>query len=116
VLLTPAPHAGGRLALPAPASRCAPRNVKRFREGLVFKAHRILYPSTLGLREIKKRRSASRRCRANMAHTRHSGLGLPVKVLKILQEVPSSLVDAAGSCANRGGLVFEAHRLLYHSA
>jgi len=30
--------------------------VKRFRGGLVFKAHRPLYPSALGLRVIKKRR------------------------------------------------------------
>jgi len=28
------------------------RNVKRFRGGLVFKAHRLLYHSTLGLRVI----------------------------------------------------------------
>ena len=33
------------------------RNVKRFRGGLVFKAHRLLYHSTLGLRVIKKKRS-----------------------------------------------------------
>jgi len=32
------------------------RNVKRFRGGLVFKAHRLLYLSTLGLRVINKRR------------------------------------------------------------
>jgi len=32
------------------------RNVQRFRGGLVFKAHRLLYHSTLGLRVIKKRR------------------------------------------------------------
>ena len=31
------------------------RNVKRFRGGLVFKAHRLLYHSTLGLRVIKKK-------------------------------------------------------------
>jgi len=31
------------------------RNVQRFRGGLVFKAHRLLYHSTLGLRVIKKR-------------------------------------------------------------
>ena len=31
------------------------RNVKRFREGLVFKALRLLYHSTLSLRVIKKR-------------------------------------------------------------
>ena len=32
------------------------RNVKRFRGGLVFKAHRLLYHSTLGWRVIKKKR------------------------------------------------------------
>jgi len=32
------------------------RNVKRFRGGLVFEAHRLLYHSTLGLRAIKKRK------------------------------------------------------------
>ena len=30
------------------------RNVQRFRGGLVFKAHRLLYHSTLGLRVVKK--------------------------------------------------------------
>jgi len=33
------------------------RNVKRFRGGLVLKAHRLLYHSTLGLRVIKKKKS-----------------------------------------------------------
>jgi len=32
------------------------RNVQRFRGGLVFKAHRLLYHTTLGLSVIKKRR------------------------------------------------------------
>ena len=32
------------------------RNVKRFRGGLVFKAHGLLYHSTLGSRVIKKER------------------------------------------------------------
>ena len=32
------------------------RNVKRFRRGLVFKAHRWLYHSTLGSRVIKKKK------------------------------------------------------------
>jgi len=32
------------------------RNVQRFRGGLVFKAHRLLYHSTLGLRVIKKKK------------------------------------------------------------
>ena len=31
-----------------------PRNVKRFRGGLVFKAHRLVYHSTLDWRVIKK--------------------------------------------------------------
>ena len=31
------------------------RNVKRFRGGLVFKAHRLVYHSTLGWRIIKKK-------------------------------------------------------------
>ena len=34
------------------------RKVKRFREGLVFKAHRRLYRPTLGSRVIKKKKSA----------------------------------------------------------
>ena len=33
------------------------RNVQRFRGGLVFKAHRRLYHSTLGLRVIKKKKT-----------------------------------------------------------
>ena len=31
--------------------------MNRFRQGLVFKAHRLVYHSTLGLRVIKKQRS-----------------------------------------------------------
>ena len=34
---------------------CCRRNAKRFRGGLVFKAHRLLYRSALGLRVIKKK-------------------------------------------------------------
>jgi len=34
--------------------------VKWFRGGLVFKAHRLLYHSTLGLRVIKKKRKKRR--------------------------------------------------------
>jgi len=33
--------------------------VKRFRSGLVFKAHRLLYHSTLGLRVIKKEKKGT---------------------------------------------------------
>jgi len=36
------------------------RNVKQFRGGLVFKADRLLYHSTLGLRVIKKKKKKGR--------------------------------------------------------
>jgi len=36
--------------------RVGGRNVQRFRGGLVFKAHRLVYPSTLGLGVIKKKK------------------------------------------------------------
>ena len=32
------------------------RNVQRFREGSVFKAHRLLYQSTLGSRAIQRKK------------------------------------------------------------
>ena len=32
------------------------RNVERFQRGLVFKSHRLLYHSTLGLRVIKMKK------------------------------------------------------------
>ena len=35
------------------------RNVKRFRGGLVFKAHTLLYRSTPGLRVVKKKRKVT---------------------------------------------------------
>ena len=40
------------------------RNVKRFRGGLVFKAHRLLYHSTLGLEVIKKKKKPDKGLRA----------------------------------------------------
>ena len=36
------------------------RNVQRFRGGLVFKAHRLVYHSTLGWRVIKKKNARPR--------------------------------------------------------
>jgi len=49
-------HATDVLGVPLPrGSRLSvKRNVKRFRGGRVFEAHRLLYHSTLGLRVIKK--------------------------------------------------------------
>ena len=38
----------------------AQKNVKRFRGGLVLKAHRLVHPSTLGWSVIKKKRSVAR--------------------------------------------------------
>jgi len=35
------------------------RNLQRFRGGLVFKAHRRVYHSTLGLRVIKKKKNTA---------------------------------------------------------
>ena len=34
------------------------RNVQRFRGGLVFQAHRLVYHSTLGLRVMKKKQKS----------------------------------------------------------
>ena len=48
-----------------PASRVIKRRKKkRFRGGLVFKVHRLLYHSTGGLRVIKKKKKKGRRSRS----------------------------------------------------
>ena len=39
------------------------RNVQRFQGGLVFKAHTLLYHSTLGLRVIKKKKKKKKKMR-----------------------------------------------------
>jgi len=51
------------------SARDGARNVKRFRGGLVFKAHRILYHSNLGSRIIKKG--------GTLRGAEHGGGGLP---------------------------------------
>ena len=48
------PQAGGEGAHP----QLLQRNVQRFRGGLVFKAHRLVYHATLGLRVIQRERGA----------------------------------------------------------
>ena len=45
------------------------RNVKRFRGGLVFQAHRWLYHSTLGSRVIKKKRKTPYRFNLSVCFT-----------------------------------------------
>jgi len=47
-------------------------NVQRFRGGLVFKAHRLFYHSTLGLRAIKKKKKQLDR-RQPLLHQRRRG-------------------------------------------
>ena len=51
------------------------KNVQRFRGGLVFKAHSLLYHSTLGLRVIKKKRSVASRSRAVCREVGHWKMG-----------------------------------------
>jgi len=50
------------------------RNVKRFRGGLVFKAHRLVYHPTLGSRVIKKKEEEVRYPQFMTAHTMDRGL------------------------------------------
>ena len=50
------PWAGGGWLCVRASSLLLHRNVQRFRGGLVFKAHRLVYHSTLGLRVIKKKK------------------------------------------------------------
>jgi len=95
-----------------------------FRGGLVFKAHRLVYHSTLGLRVIKQKKVygfardawtskellvLSTRGRANMAHIRQprpgSGLGFQTKALKNFEGVPSSLGSRAPLRSEEGSYV-----------
>ena len=92
------------------------RNVKRFRGGLVCKAHRLLNHSTLGMRATKKTNSVGGglqvsawwrhgRMRACSPATSPCSTGEPTQ--------PSSLYRNVKRF--RGGLVCKAHRLLNHS-
>jgi len=80
--------------------------LRGFRGGLVFKAHSILYHSTLGLRVINKKRKKKKksslcekccggRSRVNSAHITQSrpdsGPGFQVKALKTFYVVPSTI-------------------------
>jgi len=72
--------------------------VKRFRGGLVFKAHRLVYHSTLGSRVIKKKKDLGWRVTKNSR-------------LESNKEEKEGLV--VGVPSFRGGLVFKARRLWY---
>ena len=102
--------------------------MQRFRGGLVFEARRLLYHLTLGLRVMKKKRRS---------HTCHPRIHPPPLSIRPNQAWNLSHCSAGrGEFASdsqgighqkwsiwstregrrfRGGLVFEAHRLLYHS-
>ena len=56
--------------------------MKRFRGGLVFKTHRLVYHSTLGLRIIKKKKIQGLTCR---------GEGLPLRLRARLGKKPIRL-------------------------
>jgi len=101
------------------------KNVKRFRGGLVFKAHRLLFHSTLGLRVIKRREEDLEVLGMVGAHLGHRPI---VDVCKREREffIDNLLVRIhfiimmirwTGRNVQRfqGGLVFKAHRLVYHS-
>ena len=58
-------------------------NVQRFRGGLVFKAHRLLYHSTLGLRVIKKKgRNLQCKCGRRVPRRTLGGVPREQKMLK----------------------------------
>ena len=86
--------------------------MRRFRGRLVFKAHRLLYHSTVGLRVIKKKKK-----KVQVPGFRVQGSGF--RVQGSWCRVQDSGFRGLGSGRNvkrfRGGLVFKARRLLYHS-
>jgi len=64
------------------SSQLLRKNIKRFRGGFVFKAHILLYHSTLGLRVIKKKKTAHHNRRQWLRGVKYSFLllnlpGLP---------------------------------------
>ena len=83
--------------------------MKRFRGGLVFKAHRLLYHSTLGSKVMKKKRKCLR-IQAEIEHLRRLSpeskgqnlaltvLDVPLTVLYVtVLYVPCSLDSGSGS-------------------
>ena len=109
-------------------------NVHRFRGGLVFKAHRLWYHSTLGLPLIKKNKENGRIKQPFLFWKTKYVLNLqPPKTPKegYLKQSSRALPDWPDSGRSgqfsieeqlllinvkrfRGALVFKAHRLLYH--
>ena len=71
-------------------------NVKRFRSGLVFKAHRLLFHSTLGLRVIKKKKTRAPQPPASVPRgpppLRHGGEGPLPNPAKCAPNLPLKLI------------------------
>jgi len=90
-LLVPVGSAARRRRGPRGRPRCfslseqlLSRNVKRFRGGLVFKAHRRVYHSTLGLRVIKNKRRRSLKASRSTRTSKVPARGLVLFVLIVL--------------------------------
>ena len=76
------------------------RNVQRFRGGLVFKAHRHLYHSTLGLRVIKKRKEKEGHIRDGITWV---GRGILEKCCSIQSETDEVMLrDGKGNSNSHG--------------
>ena len=108
------------------------RNVKRFRGGFVFKAHRLVYHSTLAWRVIKKKRrtcttrpkrSAPRaqhlqqyasRCQRGAFYSPHDDFNSQQE-LCCPREIDRFGLSVRVGGQVMGGSVFKAHRILYHS-
>jgi len=73
--------------------------------GPLFKAHRLVYHSTLGVRVIQKKKKKKKKKRAGRD---------PPLLSRDSARHPEPL--HRNVLWYRGGLVFEAHRLWYHSA
>ena len=68
------------------------RNVNRFRGGLVFKAHRLVYYSTLGLRVIKEKKREEKR----------NGQGVHRQIMSVRQGVYRQIVLCPEKCGRKG--------------
>jgi len=90
--------------------------VKRFRGGLVSEAHRLVHHSTLGLRVIMKKKKACRYSKWPETLDRASQLGPSCRCTRDCS-TDKQLVQLLRRNVKRfrGGLVFKAHRLVYHS-
>ena len=86
------------------------------RGGLVSKARGLVYHSTLGWRVIKREEKTLCRCWQCLDHQRDLARALPPAVSYERGTAAKGYRNKGGSYLTRkGGLVFKAHRLVYHS-